>query len=317
MKNKNTRIVIVGAGNVGATTAFSIMNQGLCDELILIDINHEKAYGEALDLQHAVSFVNRNVKIRAGEYSDCRDADIVVITACAPMDPNTHDRLKMLAASKRIMKSVVESIMENGFDGIILVVSNPVDIMSYYAWKLSGLPHNQIIGSGTTLDTARMAGFVADMFELDARSVELYMLGEHGDSSVTSWGSASIGGKKFADVMKDNSSRAQDMTKEMLQEKTVKAGWDIFSRKGTTTYGVAAAVTGIVKSIMFDENRIYPVSVYLNGEYGLKDVYLSAPAIINRTGAKEIVEIKLEKEEQEALERSSAVVKSYYQDLNL
>lgn len=195
MKYKNTKVVIIGAGNVGTSTAFSIIQQGLCEEVVLIDRNREKAEGEALDLQHSISFMNRNVKVKAGAYTDCEDADIAIITASGPMDPNSNDRLKMLDMSKRIMEGIVGSIMEHHFSGVLLVVSNPVDIMTYYAWKLSGLPKNQVIGSGTTLDSARMAGQVAEIFELDARSVNVYVIGEHGDSEMVCWSSATVGGK--------------------------------------------------------------------------------------------------------------------------
>lgn len=315
MKYKNTKVVIIGAGNVGASTAFSIIQQGLCEEVVLIDRNREKAEGEALDLQHSISFMNRNVKVKAGAYTDCEDADIAIITASGPMDPNSNDRLKMLDMSKRIMEGIVGSIMEHHFSGVLLVVSNPVDIMTYYAWKLSGLPKNQVIGSGTTLDSARMAGQVAEIFELDARSVNVYVIGEHGDSEMVCWSSATVGGKSLRDVIKDNVSRAGNTTLEELRQVTVKAGWEVLHRKGNTSYGIAASVTSIVKSILFDENGIYPVSVYLEGEYGLQDVYISVPTIINRTGAKEIVEIKLTEEEQRKLEASAAIVKSYYENL--
>lgn len=315
MKYKNTKVIIIGVGNVGATTAYSIIQQGLCEEVVLIDRNQEKAKGEALDLQHSISFMNRNVKVKAGDYRDCEDADIVIITASAPMDPKVNDRLKMLDMSKRIMENIVGSIMKNHFSGILLVVSNPVDIMTYYAWKLSGLPKNQVVGSGTTLDCARMAGRVAEMFDLDSRSVNVYVIGEHGDSEMVCWSSATVGGKRLQDVMKDNYPRAGNTTLEELRQTTVKAGWEVFHRKGNTSYGIASSVTSIVKSILFDESRIYPVSVYLEGEYDLEDVYISVPAIINRTGTKEIVEIRLTEEEQEKLKQSAQIIKSYYEVL--
>ncbi|WP_337543657.1 L-lactate dehydrogenase [Acidaminococcus timonensis] len=315
MSFKDTKVVIVGCGNVGSTTAYTLLNQGLCEELVLIDMNREKAEGEVLDLQHAVYFMNRNMKVKLGDYADCRDADIVIITASAPMDLKATNRLDMLAPTKKVMKSIVGSIMDSGFDGILLVISNPVDIMTYYAWKLSGLPKNQVIGSGTTLDMARLSCELSKLFELDAKSVSCYIIGEHGDSEVVSWNSATIGGKQLLDVMKDNQERAKDATLEKLRKDTIDAGWQIFHRKGNTSYGIAASVTAIVKSILFDENRILPVCVHLDGQYGLNDVYLSVPTILDRNGAKEIVEIKLTPEEQKALEHSADVVGSYYEAL--
>lgn len=315
MSVKKSKVVIVGAGNVGSTTAYTMLNQGLCEELVLLDMNQQKAEGEVMDMQHSVYFMNRNIKIHTGDYTECRDADIVVITAAAPMDPNATTRLELLAPSKKVMKSIVGSIMENGFNGILLVISNPVDIMTYYAWKLSGLPRNQVIGSGTTLDMARLSCELSNLFDMDAKSVSCYIIGEHGDSEVVSWDSATIGGKRLLDIMKDNKGRTKEKTLEQLREDTMRQGWEIYHRKGNTCYGIAASVTSIVKSILFDENRILPVCVYLDGEYGLRDVYLSVPAILNRNGCKEIVEINLTKEEQAALQHSSQVVQSYYEAL--
>jgi L-lactate dehydrogenase len=271
--------------------------------------------GEALDMQHSIYFMNRNIKVYAADYDTCSDADIVIITASVPMDPKANNRLDMLAGSKKVMKSIVTSIMNSGFNGILLVISNPVDIMTYYAWKLSGLPKNQVIGSGTTLDTARLAVEISNLFDLDSKSVSAFVMGEHGDSEIVSWNSATIGGKALKDVMNDNRDRAQNETFEALRQKTVKAGWEIFHRKGSTTYGIASSATAIVKSILFNENRILPVSILLEGEYGLNNVFLSVPTIINETGAKEIVEINLDAEEANALQASAKVVASYYDAL--
>lgn len=315
MSFKDSKVVIAGVGNVGATTAFSIVNQGLCEELVLIDVNKDKAYGEALDLQHSVYFMNRNMNVHAGDYSDCRDADIVIITASAPMPKDSDDRLKMLAPSKKIMKSIVQSIMASGFNGIIIVISNPVDIMTYYAWRLSGLPKEQVIGSGTTLDTARLCCEIGKLYDLDAKSVSAYVIGEHGDSEVVSWKTATVGGKELADVMTDNEERTKNETYEKLHQQTIEAGWEVFKRKGNTSYGIAASVTAIVKSILFNENRILPVSVHLDGQYGLHGVYISVPTIINKTGAKEIVEIKLADDEKKALKKSAEIIGSYYDSL--
>jgi L-lactate dehydrogenase len=315
MSFRNSKVVIVGVGNVGATTAFSIINQGLCEEVVLIDVNKDKAYAEALDMQHSVFFMNRNIKVTAGDYADCKDADVVIITASAPMPKDSHSRLEMLTPSMNIMKSIVTEVMKSGFAGIFLVISNPVDIMTYYVWSLSGLPKNQVIGSGTTLDTARLCCELSEMYDLDSKSVEAYVCGEHGDSEIVSWNSATIGGKRIDDVLMDNADRTGGVTKEKLQKMTVEAGWDIFNRKGNTSYGIAASVTAIVKSVLFNENRIYPVSVYLRGQYGLRDVFLSVPTIIDKNGAREIVEIKLEQNELEALQHSAEVLKAFYREL--
>lgn len=311
MSFKDSKVVIIGAGNVGSTTAYTIINQGLCEEVVLIDVNKEKAYGEALDMLHSVYFMNRNIKVKAGDYADCADADVVILTASAPMPKDSNDRLKMLEPSLNVIGSIVDSVKEAGFDGIYVVVSNPVDIMTYYTWKKSGLPKERVIGSGTTLDSARLCCELADIYDLDAKSVEAFVMGEHGDSEIVSWNSATIGGKQVDDVMSDNAERTGSTTKEDLRNKTVQAGWEIFNRKGNTCYGIAASTSAIVKSILFNENRIYPVTVELEGQYGIDGVFLSVPAIIGKNGIKEVVEIKLEPEELKALQQSADILKSF------
>ncbi|MDB7983921.1 L-lactate dehydrogenase [Faecalicoccus pleomorphus] len=317
MKFQKSKVVIVGVGNVGATTAYSIINQGLCEEIVLIDVNKEKAVGEALDMQQAIHFMNRNMVVRAGDYVDCKDADIVIITASAPMPKDSNDRLEMLQPSIHIMKSIVSSVMESGFSGIFIVVSNPVDIMTYLVWKFSGLSASQVIGSGTALDTARLCCSLASMYDLDSKSVHAYILGEHGDSEMVAWSSSTIGGKLLSDVLSDNAERTQNETEESLLEQTKQAGWEIFSRKGNTCYGIAASTTAIVKSILFNENRILPVSVLVNGIYGIENVYLSVPTILNGSCAKETVEIRLDEKEKKALLESAALLKSIYTDLQV
>lgn len=317
MSFKDSKVVIVGCGNVGSTTAYTIINQGLCEEVVLIDVNKDKAYAEALDMEHSIYFMNRNIKIHAGDYSDCRDADVVIITASAPMPKDSHNRLEMLQPSIRIIKSIVDAVMSNGFGGIFLVISNPVDIMTYMVWKMSGLPRNQVIGSGTNLDTARLCCELARLYNLDSKSVEAFVCGEHGDSEITAWSTATIGGKAVDDVMKDNADRTKNVTKQDLQEQTIQAGWEIFNRKGNTCYGIAASATAIVKSILFNENRIYPVTVGLNGQYDIKSAFLSVPTIIDRSGAKEIVEIHMNPAELAALQKSARLLESFYGELGL
>lgn len=317
MSFKDSKVVIVGCGNVGSTTAYTIINQGLAEEIVLIDVNKDKSYAEALDMAHSIYFMNRNINIHAGEYSDCKDADIVIITASAPMPKDSSSRLDMLAPSIKIIKSIVSSVMESGFNGIFLVISNPVDIMTYMVYKMSGLPKNQVIGSGTNLDSARLCCELADMYDLDSKSVSAYVCGEHGDSEIVSWHSAVIGGKSVENVMKDNPDRTKNITREDLQKQTIKAGWDIFNRKGNTCYGIAASAAAICKFILFNENHIYPVTVGLSGQYGIKNAWLSVPTIIDRTGAKEIVEIRLDPDEEKALRHSAELLESFYGELGL
>lgn len=306
---RNSKIVIVGAGNVGTTLAYSIINQCLCRTLIMIDINKEKAAGEVLDMKHACMFMERKMEIRAGGYEECRDADIIVITACAPMDPNADNRLGMLASSKRIMDAIIPNIMDSGFGGILLIVSNPVDIMTYYAKKLSGLPAERVFGSGTVLDTARLTCILSEMFDLNPNSIDINVIGEHGDSEVVVWSTASIGGKGLKEVMEDNSSRVGSWTYDQMKKDTIGAGWKIFHSKGSTTYGIGSSVARIIRSIINDEESILPVSVCVDGVYGFEDVYLSLPSVINKNGIREIVELNLSEKEMKELKASYLVLK--------
>lgn len=315
MRIQHSKIVIIGAGTVGVTTAYSLLNQGVCDEICLIDLDADKVYGEVLDLSQSVEFMNRNVAINVGTYADCQDANILIITASAPMTKTDNNRLDMLEKSKSIMKSIITSVMKNNFDGYMIIVSNPVDIMSYYAYKLSGLPSNQVIGSGTTLDAARLKGFIGKKVDVDSRSVNAMVIGEHGDSELIPWGTVTIGGKDIYSIVEDNVDRIGDSPYEMLHQAVIKAGWEIFNRKGNTCYGIASAVSGIVKTIMFNENRVYPVSTLLQGEYGETDIYTSIPAILNRNGVKEIVKLKLSASEKEAFHASCENIRKYYKNL--
>ena len=307
---KRGKVIIVGAGMVGTSIAYSILNQSICEEIVIIDINETKAYGEALDMMHAMEFMNHKTIVRSGDYNDAKDSDVVIITASVPMDSKLNSRMELLNKNKGIMKSIVDSLMSNGFSGIMLIVSNPVDIMTYYAWKLSGLPKEKVIGSGTTLDSARLHYYIAKTVDVSPSSVDAYVIGEHGDSEMVAWSTATIGGKDIFNVVKDNEARIGKNPYLDFEEEVKKAGWEVFSRKGNTSYGIAASVTGILKSILYDENKVYPVSVYLDGEYGVSDVYVSVPTIINNEGAKEIVELHLTSEENEKFKNSCQLLKN-------
>lgn len=316
MKIQKSKVVIIGAGNVGVSTAFCLINQGLCDEIALIDLNEEKAFGEVLDLAQSMEYMNRNTNIKLGTYADCQDASIVIITASVPMNKNENDRLKMLEPTKKVMKTIIDDIMKNGFDGHLIVVSNPVDLMTYYAYKMSGLPANQVIGSGTTLDTARLKYFIAEKINVDPRSVHALVIGEHGDSEMIPWSTVRIGGKDIYSVVKDNVDRIGENPYDDMKENTIQAGWEIFNRKGNTCYGIASSTVGIVKTILHNENRILPVSTLLKGEYGQDDLYISVPAIIDRSGVREIVELNMTEEEYNEFNHSCEHLKSFYDCLN-
>ncbi|BCN30288.1 L-lactate dehydrogenase [Anaeromicropila herbilytica] len=308
MAIKQTKIAIVGAGNVGASTAYNLMIQGLCNEIVLIDINKKKAHCEALDLQHGVEYLNREVKVYDGEYSDCKDADIIVITAAVPMVQG-QTRLDMVESASKIVKSIVPPIMESGFSGHFIIITNPVDVMSYYVYKLSGLPKNQIIGTGTSLDSARLKLRIADIFNVDTKSVQGYTIGEHGDSQIVPWSHVTVGGKSLNDILADNKGRFGELDFEELRKLTIDDGWVIARGKGTTNYGIAATTVGIIKAMVNNENRIIPVSTYLDGEYGEKDVFAGVPVVLNATGVKEIVELHITEDERKLFKNSVSVIR--------
>ena len=259
MRMNASKVSVIGAGLVGSSTAFSLLTQGVCDEILLVDINQERAHGEMMDLRDGIDYLGRNVKVSVGDYKDCGDADIVVITA-GPPPKEGQTRLDSLDLSKKIIDSLVGPIMDAGFSGVFLIISNPVDIIAQYVWKLSGLPKNQVLGTGTALDSARLKALIGELVGIDPRSVHAYALGEHGDSQTVPWSRVTVGGKTFAEVLRDNPGRFEGVDLDKLVHDTVKAGWEILRRKGTTYYGIATTATGIIKCILHDENRIIPVS---------------------------------------------------------
>lgn len=309
MTINRSKVVIVGAGMVGSSTAFSLITQGVCDEIMIVDINRDKAWGEVTDLCHCVEYLNRNVKVSQGDYEDCRDADIVVITAGAPPKAG-QTRLDTLELSANIMKSIVTPIMKSGFKGHFIVVSNPVDMIAHYVYKLSGLPKNQVIGTGTAMDSARLKHFVGEVFNVDPRSVQAYTMGEHGDSQMCPWSHVTVGGKRISDIMADNSEYA-DLDLDQIVEKVTKVGFEILKVKGTTCYGIATTAAGIIKAILNDENKIIPVSTLLEGEFGESDVFCGVPVILNRSGVQDVVEVHLTEEELVKFKKSVSVIREY------
>jgi len=307
---KTSKVAIGGTGLVGSSTAFSLITQGVCDEVLLIDINEEKAAGEVRDLRNSIRYLDRNVKVKTATYADCKDVDIIVITAGAPPKAG-QTRLDTLDLSAKIVKSIVEPVMESGFDGIFLVVSNPADMMAYLVYRLSGLPKNQVIGTGTSVDSARLQNFVADLVDVDPRSIYAYAMGEHGDSLMVPWSTVTVAGKPIFDVIKDNPDIVGEVDLADLVTKTTKEGWEIYNRKGTTYYGIASACVGIIKAILFDENSIIPVSTLLEGEYDEEDIYAGVPVVLNREGVFDVLEMHMTTEEQAQFAHSADVIRTY------
>lgn len=310
MTVKARKVAIIGTGLVGSSTAFSLITQGVCEEILMIDLNKEKALGEVMDLNHCIEYLNRNTKVRVGSYEECGDVDIIVITAGAPPKLG-QTRLDTLDLSVKIAESIVNPIMKSGFKGHFIIISNPVDIIAYHVYKISGLPKNKVIGTGTSVDSARLKNFIGDILNVDPRSVQAYSMGEHGDSQMVPWSHVYIGGKPFYKVIEDNKDRVGDINLDQLVLDTAKAGWEVYNRKGTTYYGIATSTVAIIKAILNDENKIMPVSTLLDGEYGEKDVFSGVPAVLNSTGVKEVVEIDMTEDELIRFKESNNIIRKY------
>ncbi|GGK16481.1 L-lactate dehydrogenase 2 [Caldalkalibacillus thermarum] len=302
---KVTKIVLIGTGFVGSSYAFAVVNQGLANELVLIDINKKKAEGDAMDLNHALPF-GSPMRIWAGDYSDCKDADLVVITAGANQQPG-ETRLDLVDKNAKIFKSIVSEVMKSGFVGLFLVATNPVDILSYATWKYSGLPAHRVIGSGTILDTARLRYLLSKAYKVNPQNVHAYIIGEHGDSELPVWSHATLGVRPISDYLKEGKGPTQDELDQIFIN-VRDAAYHIIDRKGATYYGIAMAMARLTRAILNDENSVLTVSTLLNGEYGLKDIYIGVPAIVNRSGIREVVELNLNEQELEKLHHSAEVL---------
>ena len=303
---KKGKVVLVGTGFVGMSMAYSMLNQGGVNELVLIDIDKDKTKGEEMDMAHGLPYAPQKMVIKAGEYDECKDAQVVVITAGIAQKPG-QTRLELSEVNTKIMKQITESIMASGFDGVIVVASNPVDLMSYVVAEVSGLPKSRVIGSGTVLDTARLRYLIAEYLDVSSKNVHAYILGEHGDSSFVPWEHCYVGCKKMIDIMEDNNHPMDDLKK--IHDGVWKAAYEIIDKKRATYYGIGMALNRLVKAVLNDENAILTVSTYQNGEYGQKDLYIGVPAIINKNGVKEILELKLNEEDQAKFDHSCEIMK--------
>lgn len=302
----NRKVVLVGTGFVGMSMAYSLLNQGGVDELILIDVNKDKTVGEEMDLSHGLPYAPHKMKIKAGNYKDCKTANIVVITAGLAQKPG-QSRLELAVENAKIMKQITQDVMQSGFDGIFIVASNPVDLMTYVVAEVSGLPKSRVIGSGTVLDTARLRQLIAEYLEVSSKNVHAYILGEHGDSSLVPWEHCYVGCKKMIDIMKDNNHPMEDLKK--IHDGVWQAAYEIIEKKKATYYGIGMALNRLVRAVLNDENSILTVSTYQNNEYGQEGMYIGVPAIINKDGVKDILKLKLNKKDQELFDHSCEIMK--------
>ena len=309
------KVAIIGCGFVGAASAFSLMQSGLFSEMVLLDANHEKAEGEALDIAHGIPFA-RQMKIYAGDYDDIMDAAIIVITAGANQKPD-ETRLDLVHKNVGIFKSIIPEISKRNYKGILLIVANPVDILTYTALKLSGMPEHHVFGSGTVLDTARLKYELGEHLSVDSRNVHAFIIGEHGDSEVAAWSCANVSGVALDDFCELRGHYNHRESMDRIADEVKNSAYEIISKKNATYYGIAMSVKRICEAIIRDEKYILPVSGMMHGEYGITDVVLSMPAIVGRDGVEKQVPLALSEEEQHKLKESADTLKKILEELDL
>lgn len=312
MKVNSRKVAVIGCGFVGSSSAFALMQSGLFSEMVLIDADTKRAEGEAMDISHGISFA-RPMQIYAGNYDDITDAAIIVITAGANQKPD-ETRLDLIKKNAAIMKSIVGEIKKRDFGGILLIVSNPVDILTLIALKESGYPSNRVIGSGTVLDTGRFKYLLGEHLDVDSRSVHAFIIGEHGDSELAAWSNARIGGLKVNDFCELRGHFNHEQSMKKIFENVRNSAYEIIERKHATYYGIAMAVKRICEAIVRNEKSILPVSSLMTGEYGLNDVVLSIPAVVGETGVQKVIPIELNDEELTKLKNSANILKDIAKD---
>ena len=312
MPVNNRKIAIVGCGFVGAASAFAIMQSGLFSEMVLLDQDRDKAEGEALDISHGLPFM-KPMHIYAGDYPDIADAAIIVVTAGAGQKPG-ETRLDLVKRNIAIFKSVIPRIAEQKPEGILLIVANPVDILTYVAVKLSGLPESRVFGSGTVLDTARLKYLLGEHLSVDPRRVHAFIIGEHGDSEIAVWSSANVSGVPLHDFCEMRGHFHHEEAMREIAEGVKNSAYEIIEKKKATYYGVAMAVRRICEAVIRDEKTILPVSFIQHGQYGVEDVSLSIPAIVGKDGVETYIPISLNEEERAALAASAETLRSVLRD---
>ena len=303
MKAEKRKVVIVGTGMVGMSYAYCLLNQSVCDELVLIDVNRERAEGEAMDLNHGLAFAGSNMQIYAGEYQDCRDADLVVICAGVAQQ-NGESRLNLLKRNAAVVRSIVEPVTASGFQGIFLVATNPVDIMTRITCDLSGFPSQKVFGSGTALDTARLRYLLGDYLKVDPRNIHAYVIGEHGDSEFVPWSQALLATKPILELARETKYHISPARLMQIEEEVRTAAYKIIEAKKATYSGIGMALARITKAVLGDEHSVLTVSVKADGLYGQRDVFTGMPAIIGQTGIQGILPLSLTEEEQDKLNAS-------------
>ena len=296
------KVVLIGAGDVGVAYAFALINQSNVDHLAIIDIDEKKLEGNVMDLNHGVVWAPTRTRVTKGTYADCADADMVVICAGAAQKPG-ETRLDLVGKNVKIMNSIVSDVMANDFDGIFLVASNPVDILTYAVWKASGLDHKRVIGSGTVLDSARFRYMLGELEDVAPKSVHAYIVGEHGDSELPAVSTANIAGVPMSKKLDSDPEYAERI--EKIFEDTRDAAYSIIDAKGSTSFGIGMGLARITAAVIQNQDVALPVSAYLQGEYGVEDLYIGTAAVINRSGIVRAIELQLSEHEKERFDASA------------
>jgi L-lactate dehydrogenase len=302
----NKKVVLIGTGMVGMSMAYSLMNTGGIDELVLIDLDEEKAKGEVMDLNHGLPYNMSKMKIKAGKYQDCKDADIVVICAGANQKEG-QSRLDLVKVNVKIIKEIAQQIKHSGFDGIVIVASNPVDVLSYAVYKVMGINKSRVIGTGTLLDTARMRYLLSEYLNVSSDDIEAYILGEHGDSSFISWMNTYVGCKTLVEYIEEKNLDMEDLND--IYNDVKNAAYEIIERKKATFYGIGISLNKLIQSIFNNDNKILCVSAYLDGEYNHSDIYMGVPCVICREGIREIIQLPLNGVDQGKFDESYEILR--------
>ncbi len=313
--NNTRKVAVIGCGFVGSSIAFTLMQSKLFSEMVLIDADHNKADGEAKDISHGIPFAGQ-MKIYAGDYDDIADAAIIIITAGANQKP-TETRLDLVKKNVGIYKSIIPEIAKRNYQGILLIVSNPVDILTYAAVKLSGLPKERVLGSGTVLDTARLKYILGEHLSVDSRSVHSFIIGEHGDSEIVAWSSTNVSGIALDNFCEMRGHFDHERSMERIAEDVKNSAYEIISKKHATYYGIAMSVKRICECIIRDEKSILPISSIIDGDYGINKIALSMPAIVGAGGIETHVPISLNEAETKALQQSAETLGKIVEELDL
>ena len=308
---KTRKIAIIGAGHVGSHAGYSLASQGLVENIVYIDIDKKKAFSQALDIFDSIVYLPHRIIVKDGDYSDIDDADIMVICA-GPLPNMSQTRMDTLGDTVAVMKDIISNIKKTKFAGIIINISNPADVITHYIQNQLNYDYKKIISTSTTLDSARLRRAISEEINIDQKSIYAYSLGEHGESQMVAWSTVTIAGKPLFELIKEKPEKYGKLDLNKIAEKGKKGGWEVLGGKGSTEFGIGASLSEVVKAIICNEHRVLPVSVYLNGEYGQKDVYASVPAVLGKGGVEEIIELNMTEEEKKLFDNSCKIMSENY-----